>query len=525
MRDQSLGIEGLEGRTMLTAVAGLLAGNEVVVFDSAAPEQILARRTIAMPRGETLAGIDFSARDLGLYGITLSRQFYKIDPETGAATLAADATVPGSTGDATSFDLATLTLDPNFRAIGASGRQFAGTFRAPAEVSAVGYVAGDVHAGVRPDVVDLAHLHQGGGGLGSDTVYAIDARTDALVMVGTEGGARRSPDSGRMYTVGGLGVDAGADTGFDVVRLDDGSAAAFASFRRSGGGTLFSTVDLTSGATSPVGMIGGRGGSAVIDVTASPGSAYTALGVTAGNQVLVFDPRRPDHILGRTAITGLRTDEAILSMDVRPGTEEVFAVSSRDVLYQLDLGRGTATAVGGRFTAFFKGAPIAADFDPVSGRLRVVSDRGEVLRLNPETGEVADARPFVRGVQIDAPLHNVDASVPQVLTVAHSNNFDGAPGSTLYGVDKTTQELVAVSGSGSGEVTAVGSLNVGVADIASLDIVSTPDGDVAFLAVRDPNQRPVFIYEVDLATGAHLGGSSGIASGSKPVRDIAVVTR
>ena len=50
-------------------------------------------------------------------------------------------------------------------------------------------------------------------------------------------------------------------------------------------------------------------------------------------------------------------------------------------------------------------------------------------------------------------------------------------------------------------------------------------GDVRVLAVRDPNQRPVFIYEVDLATGAHLGGSNGIASGSKPVRDIAIVTR
>jgi hypothetical protein len=39
------------------------------------------------------------------------------------------------------------------------------------------------------------------------------------------------------------------------------------------------------------------------------------------------------------------------------------------------------------------------------------------------------------------------------------------------------------------------------------------------------NQRPVFIYEIDLSTGEHVGWGNGIASGSKPVRDIAVVTR
>jgi hypothetical protein len=263
----------------------------------------------------------------------------------------------------------------------------------------------------------------------------------------------------------------------------------------------------------------------VRDIAAFPASAYTMLGVTAGNQVLVFDPVLPDRILGRTAVTGLRADEAILSMDARPGKGEVFAVSSRDALYSLDLEAGVATAVGGRFTAFFKGLPAAADFDPVSGYLRVVSDRGEVLRLNADTGDVVDARPFVRGVQIDAPLHYAapDATVADVPTVAHPNNFAGAAGSTLYGFDRTTQNLVTVSGSGSGVLTSAGALNLGVSDIASLDILSTADGDMAFLAVRQ-SDRPVRVYTVDLETGGRTGGN-GIASGSKPVRDIALVTR
>jgi hypothetical protein len=66
-------------------------------------------------------------------------------------------------------------------------------------------------------------------------------------------------------------------------------------------------------------------------------------------------------------------------------------------------------------------------------------------------------------------------------------------------------------------------LGLGVSDIASLDILSTAEGDVAFLAVRG-SDRPVRVYRVDLETGARTGGN-GIASGSKPVRDVAVVTR
>ena len=85
--EQRIGVEALEGRQMLTAVVGLLAGNEVVVFDSAAPEQILARRAVGMPRGETLVGIDFSSRDFTLLGISAAHRFYTIDLETGGATV------------------------------------------------------------------------------------------------------------------------------------------------------------------------------------------------------------------------------------------------------------------------------------------------------------------------------------------------------------------------------------------------------------------------------------------------------
>ena len=82
--DQGLVVELLEGRALLTAVVGLLAANEVVVFDSTAPERIVARRTIAMPAGQTLVAIDFAPNPPALQGVTAGHQFYTIDLETGA---------------------------------------------------------------------------------------------------------------------------------------------------------------------------------------------------------------------------------------------------------------------------------------------------------------------------------------------------------------------------------------------------------------------------------------------------------
>ncbi|HEY7120754.1 MAG TPA: DUF4394 domain-containing protein [Tepidisphaeraceae bacterium] len=523
---EGLPVELLEGRTLLSAVVGLLADNQVVVFDSAAPEVILARRTVAMPRGQTLVAVDFAPRTFKFYGITDADQVYQIDLETGSAVLAADSVVPAGSGDRLSLEISPRFMDPSFRAVGASGRQFAGTLTAPAEVSAVGYAPGDASAGTNPDLVSIALASEAGPGLGAETAYAIDAQTDALVTIGTVGGARRSPDTGRLYTVGRLGLDAGSNTGFDVVSLSDGGKVAYASFQGRRGSTVFSTVDLTGGAATAVGTVG-DGSVRVQDIAVFPESPYTALGVTAGNQVLVFDPEFPSVILGRTAVTGLRSDEALLSMDVRPGRGELFGVSSRDALYAIDLASGAARQVGARFTPFFKGSPVAADFDPVSGELTVLSDRGEKLRMDPASGAVIDARPFVRGVQIDEPLRYAsgDANAgqsAQVVTLAHANNFAGAPGSTLYGLETTGGNLVRFSGSGSGDLTTVGPLGLGITDIGSIDIVSTATGDVAFAAVRT-NDRPVRIYQIDLNTGAHTLGN-GIASGSKPVRDIAIVT-
>jgi hypothetical protein len=517
-------IEALEARTLFTAVIGLLPTSNLVVFDSAAPEVIVGRVLVMMPKGETLIGIDFGPS--GLYGLSNANRIFQINPETGVATAASTASIPTASGDRLSFEIGLRNPDPQFRAVGKSGRQFTGPFRAPAEVSAVGYAPGDIAAGKSPDIVSLVSTFDGGGFPDLTTVYAIDANSDSLVTIGTVHGTRRPADTGRLYTVGSLGIDAGANASLDITA--GGDRAAFASFSTKHG-TRFCTIDLATGAAHRVGTIG-DGTLRVNDIAVYPEfyPSTTVLGLTSGNALLAFSSENPSVILGRTPIVGLRSDEAMVSVDMRPGAGELFGVSSRDVLYQIDPATGAATAIGERFTPFFKGAPVAADFNPVAGTLNVISSLGEALRLDADTGAVIDARPFVRGIQIDGPLAydagDTNAAVtPSVVTIAHDNNYVGAAGSTLFGIDPVTQAVVEFSGAGTDRLTTGTSLSA-IADIASLDIFSKAGGDVAYLAVRSPNQRPVTLFRFNLQSGTTLR-LGDIASGRKPVRDIAVVTR
>ena len=327
-------IEALESRTLLTTVIGLAPANELVVFDSGAPEVIVARTSVMMPKGETLIGIDFDHLSQ-LYGLSNANRIYQIDPETGVATAASAATIPAASGDRLSFDIDLQNPDPQFRAVGKSDRQFTGPFRRPGEVAAVGYAPGDIAAGRSPDLVSLGSTSNGIFLPGPTTVYAIDANNDSLVTIGTVDGARRPANTGRLYTVGSLGIDAGATASLDI-NNSVGDRAAFASFSTNHG-TRFCTIDLATGAAHRVGTIGDAT-LRLTDIAVYPEfyPSSTVLGLTSGNALLAFSSERPEVILGRTAITGLRSDEAMISVDMRPGAGELFGVSSRDVLYQID---------------------------------------------------------------------------------------------------------------------------------------------------------------------------------------------
>jgi uncharacterized protein (TIGR03437 family) len=62
-----------------------------------------------------------------------------------------------------------------------------------------------------------------------------------------------SPNGGQLFTVGSLGVDPGDNNGFDIADITNNAYAAL----NVGGTVSLYTVNLATGATSPVGAIGG----------------------------------------------------------------------------------------------------------------------------------------------------------------------------------------------------------------------------------------------------------------------------
>jgi hypothetical protein len=249
----------------------------------------------------------------------------------------------------------------------------------------------------------------------------------------------------------------------------------------------------------------------------------TAWGLNDAGQLVRFKLDQPERIIARRSISGLADGEVLLGIDVRPRTGELFALSDRNRLYQIDPLSGAARMVGGGvFVPGLDHLMIGIDFNPVPDRLRVVSARGQNLRLNPDTGAVAAVD---SALTYDAADPNA-GQIPQVAAAAYTNNFLGAPRTTLYVIDGARGTL-ATQGSlngapispNSGRLFTVGALGTAVGDALGFDIASATG--VAYLTRNDG--QGTTLYRVDLMT-AMTTAVGPVGSGER-VLDLAIAVR
>ena len=183
--------------------------------------------------------------------------------------------------------------------------------------------------------------------------------------------------------------------------------------------------------------------------------------------------RAPGTIQGALPITGLQSGESVLGIDFRPANGKLYALGSSSRLYVVNPTSGAATAVGtGTFAVPLSGAAFGFAFDPVADRVRVVSDAGQNMRIDPDTGAVVDSDPNAAGTQPDANLNPAG----RVVEVAYTNDAAGATATTLYGIDSASNAFVQIGGfNGSpspnlGSVTFVASLGADTSDQVGFDI-------------------------------------------------------
>jgi hypothetical protein len=258
--------------------------------------------------------------------------------------------------------------------------------------------------------------------------------------------------------------------------------------------------------------------------------AVPVAGLTAGNKIILFDSDAPGTVFVRTFVIGLRPGERVVGIDYRTSTAQLYAVGSSSRLYMVDPVTGRATQVGAApFTPPLDPTPgleFGVDFDPVSDKLRVVSDAGQSLLLDPDTGAAAPSPALVY-----APGDANAGQTPSVTAIAYTNNFRGAAAKTLYGLDWRRNTLVRIgqpsTGVGeppTGQTFTVGPLQTGfgVTELAGFDVAAADATAYAALRSTDALAGSVF-YTVNLDTGA--ASQVGPVGGGEFVRDVTALSR
>jgi trimeric autotransporter adhesin len=479
-------------------VLGITSAGRLVTFDRASPTVSTAVTISGLQNGETILGIDIrpgGATPGQLYLLGSSGRLYIVNTSTGAATVKstlaadpADTSAPFTALSGTEFGVDFNPAVDRLRIVSDTGQNL----RVNVDT---GLTTTDgnlnVSGAARMNVTDAAYTLSFAGTCRT-TLFFIDANADRLFTTS-------DPNAGTLSDVGPLGVDASAVGGFEIATASDGTNTAVATF-----GTTLYSINLTTGTATVAGAIGSlNSGETIRGITAAPpasGPANTLGGVVAFtemNKVISFQAGSPQTLCTTIAASGMQSGETILGIDTRPADGAIYALGSSGRIYTLNPTSGAltlkSTLAPSSMTDPFSGlsgTEFGVDFNPVPDRLRVVSDSGQNLRINVDTG----------GVITDTALNPAGFTVS---AAAYTNAFAGAGSTTLFELDAAGDQLV-VQGRPSGDpnlgdLQPIGPLNVDIQSLAGFDIAGTNN---AAIAAVNNSAGTSDLYTVNLTTGA-----------------------
>ncbi|HYO48740.1 MAG TPA: DUF4394 domain-containing protein [Chloroflexia bacterium] len=246
----------LQQTTNSALVYGVTTENNIISFRSDAPGTLLSRVGISGTQaGETIVGIDFRpANPDQLWALGSTSRLYVVDPMSGVASVSpvtATTFLTPLNGTDFGFDFnptvdrirVTSEADQNLRLNPLTGG-------VAVVDGTLAYTSTDRNASANPAIVGSAYTNSFSGTT-TTLLYNIDAGLDVLVT-------QNPPNAGTLNTVGSLGVDASGLTGFDILSAG-GANSAYAVIIASNAKSALYTVDLTSGAATLVGVVGGSG--------------------------------------------------------------------------------------------------------------------------------------------------------------------------------------------------------------------------------------------------------------------------
>lgn len=237
---------------------------------------------------------------------------------------------------------------------------------------------------------------------------------------------------------------------------------------------------------------------------ATPGDAFV---LTTGNRLVSYNIAAPVTARTNVAVTGLQAGENLLGIDFRPADGQLYGVGSTGRLYTLNGATGAATLKSTLsadaadttlpFTAL-AGTDFGVDFNPVADRLRIVSNTGQSLRINVDTGATTT----------DGAI-NGGAANTAVNAAAYTNSFAGTASTTLYVIDAANNTLYTQNPPNNGTLTLPVALGVAATNIGGFDIDAKTNTGYAIMTVGGVRG----LYSLNLAATsapATLIGSTGL---------------
>lgn len=248
-------------------IDAVTTGNQLVRFNAGQPQKLLAARPLTgLLPGDTLVGVDYRVAKGQLFGLGASGQLYRIDTRTAAASaVGTPNALPKEGATEWGFDF-NPTVDRirvvndtgvNLRLHPDTGALVDGNPNEPGVQldGRLAYDTADVNAGKAPGIVAAGYTYNKDNDK-LTTNFALDGRLGVLVHQGSKEGVQPvvSPNTGRLYTVGSLGIGTFQRATLDISDLSNTAYSAVTA----AGKSAWYRIDLATGRATRIGTVAGE---------------------------------------------------------------------------------------------------------------------------------------------------------------------------------------------------------------------------------------------------------------------------
>lgn len=254
-----------EGPPRKELVRAVTQSHHLISFNAGQPGRLLSDVSLTgLAAGEQVLGIDYRVARGELYALTSSGRLGRIDVQSGRFSPLGETRLPL---DGRGFGFDFNPAADRIRIVSDTRQNLRGHPDSGAQVDfnaeqagvqpdgALTYADGDPGQGKAPKIVAAAYTYNK-----EDekltTNFAIDVATGSLVRQGSIEGQKPvvSPNLGKLYTVGSLGIAGVVDAHFDIADLNNAALATLTTAKDAT--PRLYEIDLSTGKATLIGKVG-----------------------------------------------------------------------------------------------------------------------------------------------------------------------------------------------------------------------------------------------------------------------------